>query len=146
MPNLRRRRGFMHERDLVLKLWKRGFAVLRAPASGSKTRRIIYPDLVAIKNGVIMVFEVKTTREKKPVYIPKHQVEKLREFLKRSGGYGFIAVKIVGDMGWRFIPLDELEETSGGNYKVSLEKLSSSLRISDLVAIASKNKTLMDYI
>lgn len=136
----------MHERDLALKLWKKGFAVIRAPASGSKTRRIVYPDLVAIRNGVILVFEVKTIHEKRPIYIRKQQVEKLKEFLKRSGGHGFIAVKIVGSMDWRFIPLDELEETNGGNYKVSIKRLMSSLKISNLVAITSKNKTLIDYL
>ncbi len=139
----RRRRGFSHERDLLMKLWKKGFAVMRAPASGAKARRFAVPDLVAIRNGVVLVFEVKTMREERDLYVPVHQVSKLIEFVKRSGGYAFIAVKIVGHgMGWRFIPIDKIEKTPAGNYKVSVKLFSSGLTIRDLVVLAEKHKSI----
>ncbi len=140
-----RRIGFAHERELAIKLWKKGFAVIRAPASGSKTKRIMYPDIVAIKNGYVLAIEVKTTHGEKPIYIPAHQVQKLKEFIKRSGGEGFIAVKIIGSGEWRFLKIDDLIKTRRNNYKVDKELLTKSYRLSDLIAIVAGNKRLDDY-
>ena len=141
-----RKIGFAHERELAVKLWKKGFAVMRAPASGSKTRRVVYPDIVAIRNGYVLAIEVKTTHGDKPIYVPYHQVEKLREFIKRSGGEGFIAVKIIGSGEWRFIRIDDLVKTRKGNYKIDRDSLSKSYRLSDLVAIVAGNKKLDEFI
>ncbi|RLG80153.1 MAG: Holliday junction resolvase [Thermoprotei archaeon] len=141
-----RKRGFAHERDLVVKLWKRGFAVMRAPASGSKARRTKYPDVVAILNHRVFVFEVKTTSKERPIYIDKRQVDKVREFAKRAGGYAFIAVKVVGSGTWRFIPLKDLEQTTRGNYKIPCEKLVNALRIPDVIALARETKKLDEYL
>jgi len=142
----RRSKGFSRERELARILWKKGFAVLRAPASGAKTRRLAYPDLVALKNGIIFVFEVKTREKPGIVYIEKKQFMKFMEFVRRSGGYGYIAVKIVDGRGWRFIPVDKVEETRGGNYKVSLENIENGLRINDLVKIADRTRSIMEFI
>lgn len=142
----RRRKGFSRERELARLLWKKGFAVLRAPASGAKTRRLAYPDLVALKNGTIFVFEVKTREKPSIVYIERKQFMKLMEFVRRSGGYGYIAVKIMDGRGWRFIPVNKVEETRGGNYRVSLEDIERGLRINDLVKIADRVKPLTDFI
>ncbi len=145
MKNRARQIGFSHERDLVLRLWNKGFAVIRAPASGSRAKRIAYPDIVAIRKGIVFAFEVKTTHKNKPIYVPKHQVEKIREFIRRAGGYGFIAVKIIGETGWRFISIDRLVE-AGNNYKINRETLTNSLKIQDILSIAVKNKSIDDYI
>ncbi len=142
----RRRKGFSRERELARLLWKHGFAVLRAPASGAKTRRIIYPDLVALKNGVILVFEVKTRENPSTIYIKREQMNRLKEFVYRSGGQGFIAVKIMDGRGWRFIPLDMVEETPGGNYKISLDTLEQGLKINNIISLADKNKQITEYI
>lgn len=128
----RRRAGIQQERDLALRLWEMGFAVIRGPASGAKAKRILYPDLVAIRSGVVYAFEVKTRIREKPIYIEKSQVEKLAEFVRRAGGRGFIAVKIVGGTGWKLVPLDALKKTSGGNYRVDDESLSKALTLRDL--------------
>ncbi len=141
-----RRRGFAHERDLVQKLWREGFAVIRAPASGSKAKHVLYPDIVAIMNRNIFVFEAKTVSSEKTIYIPREQVEKVREFSRRAGGYGYIAVKIVGSGKWRFIPIENIEETRRGNYKVSPEHVRKGLKISDLVSIARGTHRLDEYL
>ena len=141
-----RRIGFAHERELAVKLWRKGFAVIRAPASGSKTKRIVYPDIVAIKNGYVLAIEVKTTHGEKPIYVPAHQVEKIKEFIKRSGGEGFIAVKIIGSGEWRFLRINDLIPTRKGNYKIDKETLTKSYRLSDLVSIVSGNKRLDEFL
>jgi Holliday junction resolvase len=145
LRNRVRRRGFSHERDLVLRLWSKGFAVIRAPASGSRAKRIAYPDIVAIRKGIVFAFEVKTTHKNKPIYVPKHQVEKIREFIRRAGGYGFIAVKIIGETGWRFISIDKLVETEN-NYKIDRKALTNSLKIQDILSMAVGSKSIDDYI
>ncbi len=145
MTTSRRRLGFAHERDLLLRFWEKGFAVIRAPASGSKTRRFAVPDVVAIHKGVVYAFEVKTTHEKKTIYIPKHQVEKLREFIRRAGGKGFIAVKIIGVTGWRFIDINDLGTSKGGNYKVDEEMLRKAYKLQDLVSMATGTRKLDEY-
>ncbi len=142
----RRRRAFARERDLVRLLWKRGFACMRAPASGSKVKRTVYPDIVAIWRGKVLVFEVKTSEQKRTIYVPREQVNKIIEFAKRAGGQAFIAVKIVGQgEPWKFIPVEKLEHTSGGNYKVSIDLLKKALTIRDLERITGMTHGLDDY-
>ncbi|WP_440059402.1 Holliday junction resolvase Hjc [Thermogladius sp. 4427co] len=148
-PMSARRRGFAHERDLARKLWAKGFAVMRAPASGSKAKRLRYPDLVAIRNRVVFAFEIKTTSNaSRDIYIEKEQIEKLIEFSKRAGGEAFIAVKVVGEGEWYFIPVSELVVTPGGNYKITLREESRSrfLRIDNLVSLALGVKTLREFL
>ncbi len=140
-----RRKGFQYERELIRLLWKKGFACLRAPASGSKAKRIIYPDLIALKNGVILVFEVKVRSKLEPIYINKEKVNKLIEFCYRAGGLGFIAVKYLGATNWRFIPIDRLEATSSGNYKITKELVEKGLNINDLIRLTRK-ESLLKYL
>ncbi len=142
----RGRAGVQHERDLALKLWEMGFAVIRGPASGAKAKRILYPDLVAIRSGFIYIFEVKTRAKEDPIYIEKSQVEKLLEFAKRSGGKAFIAVKIVGSSGWKLVPVDVLKPTKGGNYKIDEEDLSKALSLKDIHAEVLGAKRLDEFV
>jgi len=131
-PPRRGRAGVQHERDLAIRLWEMGFAVIRGPASGAKAKRIQYPDLVAIRSGRVYAFEVKTRVKEEPIYVESSQVEKLAEFSRRAGGRPFIAVKIVGSTGWKLVPLDFLKPTRGGNYKVDEECLSKALTLKDI--------------
>jgi len=143
----RRKLGFSRERDLVRLFWKKGFACIRGPASGAKTRRVIYPDLVAIKNGTIFVIEVKTRDSREPIYIEKEKIVRLKEFANRAGGLPLVAVKYVGHGKWKFLRLEDLSETPKGNYKVDPEVVSKKgLSIEALEAIASKTKGLNAFI
>jgi len=131
---------------LARKLWELGFAVIRAPASGSKAKYVKYPDVVAILNRNIYAFEVKTTHKERTIYVPRHQVEKLVEFTRRAGGEGFIAVKIIGEGTWRLIPLAKLVETSSGNYKIEAETLSKGLKLRDLLTLARGSTRIDDFL
>ncbi len=142
----RGRAGIQHERDLALKLWEMGFAVVRGPASGAKAKRLLYPDLVAIRSGRVYAFEVKTRIREEPIYIEGEQVEKLREFIKRSGGKAYIAVKIVNVTGWKLVPIEALKETKGSNYKIDEEALSRAISLKDLHAEVLGAKKLDQYI
>ena len=141
----RGRAGIQHERDLALKLWRMGFAVIRGPASGAKAKRILYPDLVAIRSGKIYAFEIKTRIREKPIYIEREQIEKLLEFIRRSGGKAYIAVKIVGSSGWKLVPLEMLEKTRSGNYKLDNEAIAKAYTLKDIHAEALGTKSLNHY-
>lgn len=113
------RGGISAERELVLKLWKLGLAVIRGPASGAKVKRSIYPDIVALKNRHIFVIEVKKRSKLDHIYIDRRQIEKLKEFARRAGGEPLIAVKISGLRIWKAIPLANIEDVSTDKVKIN---------------------------
>ncbi|NAZ14282.1 MAG: Holliday junction resolvase [Desulfurococcales archaeon] len=142
-----KRRAFQRERDLARKLWSLGFAVIRGPASGAKTKRVFYPDLVAIKNGKIYIFEIKTREKEENIYVEPFQIEKLKEFSRRSGGRSFVAIKIVKETEWRFIPIELLEKTEKGRYKIDKKYFrEGGLTIEDIYRDASGDRPLTEYI
>jgi Holliday junction resolvase len=122
----RRKRGFRAERELVQKLWSKGFAVVRGPASGSGARKIFYPDVVAIYKGSIYVFEVKYRSSKgHTVYLEKEKVKKLKEFATRANAQTLLAIRFKGGK-WYIIPLDSQSlEDVGARYKVDIQKTKS---------------------
>jgi len=138
-------KGYTAERELVIKLWKLGFAVMRAPASGSKIRKAKYPDIVAIKSGKVLVFEVKSRSKVENIYLRSEQVEKLREFTERSGGQAYIVIKLLGS-DWRVIELECLEKMSNGNYRLSKELILKSKTLDELLRNLRLIPSLEDFI
>ncbi|MEM1645785.1 MAG: Holliday junction resolvase Hjc [Ignisphaera sp.] len=143
--NRKKSKGANAERELVVKLWKLGFAVLRGPASGSKIKKGIYPDIVAIKNRHIFVFEVKKRTKLSHVYISKDQIEKIKEFARRAGGEPLVAVKISELQAWRAIPLTHIREVSPSKVRIDKEIIEQADDL--LVYLNNKiNTTLDSYI
>lgn len=139
-----KRKGTKAEVELAKLLWQRGFAVIRGPSSGGGVRARFQPDLVALKDGLILVVEVKTARNgEDAVYIESHKILAMEEFARRAGGKAFVAVRIRGGE-WRFHPLEELEVTRGGNFKVP--KALGGLRLRDLEVLAKRGPRLTDYL
>jgi Holliday junction resolvase len=119
---------------------------MRAPASGSKAKTLVYPDIVAIYRGKVLVFEVKTTRSLRDIYIPRRQVDKLFEFTRRAGGEAYIAVKITGSGEWLFISVEKLMPTASGNYKLPKSTLSEAIKLPALVSIVKEVKSILNYL
>lgn len=138
-----RARGYRAERELVIKLWRRGFAVMRAPASGSKVKRAMYPDVVAIKRGRVAVFEVKSRSKEETMYLDREQVKKMIEFAERAGGKAFVAIKISG-RDWVFIPAERLEPTNSA-YRVGREAIAEGLDVEQLEVFLGLSETLEKY-
>jgi Holliday junction resolvase len=132
------------ENELANILWERGFAVVRGPSSGSAARRRFQPDLIAAKDGAILIIEVKKGREGRPLYIPPHQVEGLRELERRSGGKAVIAVKIPWH-GRRFHFLDGLHETKGGRLRV--DRPEAGMKLVELEEVVlSRSRKIDEYL
>lgn len=139
-----KRKGFSHERDLARRLWSYGLAVIRAPASGSKVKHLVYPDLVALYKGKILVIEVKTTSKPRSIYIEKDKVSRLLEFARRASGEAYIAVKIIGTGEWRFIPVGKLVN-AGSKYKLPREAIESGIKLEALVSELKGVKKLDEF-
>jgi Holliday junction resolvase len=83
------RRGADFERALVTEFWRRGWAAVRAAGSG--TRREPVPDIIAVKDGHVIVVECKATRRDRLSL--KTAIKQLEEFTNVSGGQGYIAIR-----------------------------------------------------
>ena len=101
-------RSVYYERKLANLLWKYGFAVLRGCASGSGVRKRYVPDIVAIKNGKVLVIEVKYRKKTKTIRFSSEKLRNLFEFAKRANGIVILALKCPG-FEWKFLELQYSE-------------------------------------
>lgn len=122
----RSKKGDRVERELVNWLDENGWAVLRAPASGSATEREL-PDVLAGNGDRFIATETKGSGEDK-VYLDGEEIDALRYFAEKFGAEAHVSVKFDVDYdhpaygedrpGFYFIHVDDLYETDGGNYRV----------------------------
>ena len=112
-------KGDRRERELVNALDEAGFAVMRAPASGSATAREL-PDVLAGDGDVFYAIEVKSSAGD-PIYLSGEEVEALVYFARNFGAKARIGVRFDRE-DWYFFHPGDLHVTDGGNYRVKLEK------------------------
>lgn len=112
-----KKRGYDAERELVQKLRGMGFEAVRIPVSAPSSEPL--PDVFAIKEDMILAFEVKS--QGSYTYFKKEQVAKLHEFLNIHRQYpkrlAVLAAKF-RYRGWAFIitekPMDYSIRIGGG--------------------------------
>ena len=112
------RKGDRRERELVNQLDAAGFAVMRAPASGSATDRDL-PDVLAGDDGRFYAIEAKSSSGD-PIYLSGEEVEALVYFAQNFGAKARIAVRFDRE-DWYFFHPGDLYTTDGGNYRVKKE-------------------------
>jgi len=112
------RKGERRERELVNRLDDAGFAVMRAPASGSATARDL-PDVLAGNGERFFAIEAKSSSGE-PIYLDAEEVEALEFFAANFGAEPRIGVRF-DERDWAFFDPEELYVTEGGNYRVKLE-------------------------
>ena len=112
------RKGDRMERELVNKLDEAGFAVMRAPASGSATEREL-PDVLAGNGDVFYAIEAKSSSGR-PIYLDGEEIEALLYFSQNFGSKARVAVRFDREDWYFFHPAD-LHTTDGGNYRVKKE-------------------------
>ncbi len=112
-------KGDRRERELVNALDEAGFAVMRAPASGSATQREL-PDVLAGNGETFYAIEVKSSAGN-PIYLTGEEVEALVYFSRNFGAKARIGVRFDRE-DWYFFHPGELHVTDGGNYRVKKEQ------------------------
>ena len=112
------RKGDRRERELVNELDAAGFAVMRAPASGSATERDL-PDVLAGAGDKFYAIEAKSSAGD-PIYLSGEEVESLIYFARNFGAKARIAVRFDRE-DWYFFHPGDLHVTDGGNYRVKKE-------------------------
>jgi len=126
-PGRMYRRGYRYELELSARLYALGYSTLRAPASGKGGK----PDVVAIRKGRVVAFEVKVRSKPRDIYIPKIEVERLKTWAERAGAEAYIAVRILDPPEWRLVPLNRLQETQG-YYRISRGELWNGYNLQNL--------------
>ena len=111
-------KGDRRERELVNRLDEAGFAVMRAPASGSATEREL-PDVLAGDGTDFYAIEAKSSAGD-PIYLTGEEVEALVYFGRNFGAKPKIGVRFDREDWYFFHPAD-VHETDGGNYRVKKE-------------------------
>jgi Holliday junction resolvase len=135
------RKGDRRERELVNLLDEAGFAVMRAPASGSATERDL-PDVLAGDGERFYAIEAKSSAGK-PIYLDGAEVESLLYFSRNFGAKARVAARFDRE-DWYFFHPGDLHVTDGGNYRVKKETaLAEGTDLAELAG-ASERTTLDD--
>ncbi|WP_129114258.1 Holliday junction resolvase Hjc [Halegenticoccus tardaugens] len=125
-------KGDRRERELVNLLDEAGFAVMRAPASGSATTREL-PDVLAGDGEVFYAIEAKSSAGN-PIYLTGEEIEALVYFSENFGAKPKVAVRFDREDWYFFHPAD-LYRTDGGNYRVKKEAaLADGATLADLTS------------
>ncbi|SDJ63609.1 holliday junction resolvase [Halovenus aranensis] len=134
-------KGDRRERELVNLLDDAGFAVMRAPASGSATTREL-PDVLAGDGSKFYAIEAKSSAGD-PIYLDGEEVYALVYFSRNFGAKPRIGVRFDRE-DWYFFHPDDLYQTDGGNYRVKKEKALAEGTDFDELAGHSEKRTLDD--
>ena len=130
------RKGDRRERELVNRLDESGFAVMRAPASGSATDREL-PDVLAGDGERFYAIEAKSSSGN-PIYLSGEEVEALIYFAQNFGAKARIGVRFDRE-DWYFFHPGDLYTTDGGNYRVKKETaLADGVDFQEFVGISTK--------
>ena len=123
-------KGANFERKLVSDFWAHGWAAMRAAGSGTTVFPV--PDVIAVKDGRVIIVECKAT--KKDRLSLKEAMTELKKFADLSGADAYISIKFFKKEP-RFFSLEKM--LSKGNYTISVNELFQSFE-----TILSEQKTL----
>jgi holliday junction resolvase Hjr len=100
-------KGTNAERELIHKLWAKGYASIRSAGSGSM--KYPSPDILSSKEGRTLAIECKITKNKSK-YFEEKEIEDLKKFSKIFGAIPYIAIKFKGEK-WFFMIINDLKKT-----------------------------------
>lgn len=101
-------KGYRSERELTHTLSKMGYMVIRAPRSGRIN--LPSPDIIAVKDGKIIVIECKSRAA--AFSVPLEQLDELKQWRDRGGAVAYVGWKI-SRAGWTFLKLDDVYANNG---------------------------------
>jgi len=124
------RKGSARERELVNWLDGDGWAVIRAPASGSATQREL-PDALAGNGDRFYAIEAKASGGD-PIYYDEEEVEALLFFASNFGATALLGARYDETHGdpsygedwpaWYFFPPEDAHQTPNMNYRAKKER------------------------
>ena len=118
-------KGYRAERSLLHALAGIGYMVMRAPHSGSTS--LASPDVIAMKNGRVLVIECKAREE--AFRVEEDQILQLKQWEDIGGATPYIAWK-VSRKDWKFLHLKSVIENGGNIGKKFAEQ--SGIRINKI--------------
>ncbi|RKX42205.1 MAG: hypothetical protein DRP27_09700 [Thermotogae bacterium] len=117
-------KGARSERELLHFLNFKGFSCGRIASSGGTLTPV---DIIAMKKGLILGFEIKAHKNKPK--LDKNKLQKLREWCERAGAIGFLAWKAPGNR-WLFLRAEDAEaERYDDENWIEMESLLDALDI-----------------
>ncbi|MBU2637627.1 MAG: hypothetical protein KJ955_01510 [Nanoarchaeota archaeon] len=118
MPRIgTKRKGTKAERELFHLFWENSWGCARIAGSGSTRRPST--DLIAGNANRLLAVECKSI-SKPSWYFSKEDIEKLATFAASMGAEPWIGVRF-DNIGWYFVHLDNLKESKGESFVVSLD-------------------------
>lgn len=112
----KKRQGTVGERELIHQFWANDIPAVRVAGSGSM--RYPSPDIVAGTPIRKLAIECKTIKDTK-LYIPKSEIEELKEYASKFGAEPWLAVRF--DV-WYFVMLDDLRKTTA-SFSINTEEV-----------------------
>lgn len=113
-------KGDRRERELVNRLDEAGFAVMRAPASGSATERDL-PDVLAGNGESFYAIEAKSSGGN-PIYLEKQELDGLTFFATNFGATPKIGIRYDW-CEWRFFDIENVHRTEAGSARVKKDRI-----------------------
>ncbi len=118
MPRIgTKRKGTKAERELFHLFWESGWGCARIAGSGSTQKPST--DLIAGNANRLLAVECKSI-SKSAWYFAREDIEKLAIFAASFRAEPWIAVRF-DNIGWYFVHLDNLKESKGDSFVISLD-------------------------
>jgi len=133
-------KGKRAEYEIIMRLKKYGYAVIRAPASGAKAKKVFYPDVFAVKfdgnSYKVLVLEVKLRDSRETIYIAGPKMWMLMDYARRAGGKAYIAVKVSSEKRWFMFPVEMLQKQEfekGVRYVITVDMYEKAMHLWEVV-------------
>jgi len=110
-------KGTKAERELFHMFWENGWGCARVAGSGSTQRPAT--DLLASDGSKVLALECKAIKNDKK-YFSEADVEQILHFSTKFGAEPWIAMRF-DNIGWFFVHMDNLAESKGKSFFVSLD-------------------------
>jgi len=109
-----------------------GFFFIRAPASGGGGRKIFYPDVVGIKKGRVIMFEVKLKQSRETVYLEYRKFRMLKYVSELAGAEVYLCVYVEKEDKWYAFNLDMLQRI-GDKYALYVEMYDKGMDLMEVI-------------
>lgn len=96
-------KGYRSERELLRILSANGYSCMRSASSGGFLTPV---DIVAIKDGRLLCFEIKSWARKPK--LDRNQLSRFSEWCSNASGHGFLAW--YNQNQWRFLPISDAKD------------------------------------